>query len=331
MKAHKNRLTKLGLAGIMAVGALVLTACSGGPAGAGGESGGEQLDELRVAFVTHAPPGDTYWDIQRSGAESAAERNGIELLYSSDPEGAKQAQLVEQAIDQNVDGIVVSLSKPDALSGAIKKALDAGIPVFSEDAGMNDYEDLGILGHVGQDEFVAGQAVGTQLNEEDAKRIVCVIQEQGHVGLESRCEGVADTFEGDSELLYVQGTDMTNVSSTISSKLQTNSDIDFVVTLAAPIAMTALDSIQDAGSSAKLATFDVNDEVFQELQDGNIVFANDQQPWLMAYTAIEAVRHYHDGGFKLGGGQPVLTGPSIITQENLDAVSPQFDEDSDSE
>ncbi|MGO1841149.1 MAG: sugar ABC transporter substrate-binding protein, partial [Canibacter sp.] len=101
--------------------------------------------------------------------------------------------------------------------------------------------------------------------------------------------------------------------------------------LAAPIAMTALDSIQDAGSSAKLATFDVNDEVFQELQDGNIVFANDQQPWLMAYTAIEAVRHYHDGGFKLGGGQPVLTGPSIITQENLDAVSPQFDEDSDSE
>ncbi|MEV8338202.1 substrate-binding domain-containing protein [Leucobacter sp. NPDC077196] len=335
LKSRFGRWSKIGLAGLAGLGALTLAAC-GSPAGAGGGAaggggGGVDEEEIKVALVTHAAPGDTFWDTIRAGAENAAERNNVELLYSSDPDGARQAQLVQQAVDQGVDGIVVTLAKSDAMAGEVQKAVDAGIPVFSINAGEEAYKDMGVLAHFGQNEFIAGQAAGEQFNEAGLQKAVCVIQEQGHVGLEARCEGLADTFEGTSEVLYVQGTDMTNVASTITSKLQTNSDIDAVLTLGAPFAMTAMDSITDAGSSATLATTDLNSDVYTAIKDGTILFGIDQQPFVQGYSAVEAVRLYTEGGYVLGGGQAVLTGPAVVNADNAESVAAQFEGGSDEE
>lgn len=328
MKSQMKRWSRVGIASIAATGALLLAAC-GSPAGAGGAAGGDdaaapKTEELKVALITHAAPGDTFWDTIRAGAENAADLNNINLLYTSDPDGARQAQLVQQAVDQDVDGIVVTLAKADAMSGEVKKAVEAGIPVFSINAGENDFKDMGILAHFGQNEFIAGQAAAEQLNEAGLKKAICVIQEQGHVGLEARCEGLADKFEGTSEVLYVQGTDMTNVSSTITSKLQTNKDIDAVLTLGAPFAMTAVDAISDAGSSAKLATTDLNADVYAAIKDGTMLFGIDQQPFMQGYQSVEAVRLFTEGGYVLGGGQAVLTGPAVVNAANAESVASQF-------
>lgn len=322
--SHQRRWTKFGFAGIAAAGALTLAACGGGPAGAGGGAA-EDLEPLRVALITHQVPGDTFFDIMRAGAETAGERNNVEVLYTSDPEGPGQAQLISQAMEQGVDGIAVTLAKADAMSSAVQQAVDAGIPVFSINAGEEEYAEMGVLAHFGQNEYIAGESIGAQLNEEGAEQVVCVIQEQGHIGLESRCQGLADEFDGSSEVLYVNGQDMANVSSTITSSLQTNSDIDYVVTLGAPFAMTALGAIDEAGSDAQLGTVDLNADVYEAMQNGDIVFAVDQQPWMQGFASVEAVRLYHDGGYVLGGGQAVLTGPTVITQDNVDDVASQFE------
>ncbi len=334
LKSRMGRWAKFGLAGVAATGALLLASCgspagAGGGAGGGGGGGGSDLPELKVALVTHAAPGDTFWDTIRAGAEDAAAKNNVELLYSSDPDGARQAQLVQQAVDQDVDGIVVTLAKADAMSGEVKKAVEAGIPVFSINAGENEFKDMGVLAHFGQNEFIAGQAAGEQFNAAGLKKVICVIQEQGHVGLEARCEGLADTFTGTSEVLYVTGTDMTNVASTITSKLQTNKDIDGVLTLGAPFALTAQDSIKDAGSSAVLATTDLNGDVYNGIKDGTILFGIDQQPFMQGYSSVEAVRLYDQGGYVLGGGQAVLTGPAVVNADNADSVAKQFEKKSD--
>lgn len=327
LKSKSGRMARYGLAGLAATGALLLAAC-GSPAGAGNASGeggdAPKTEELKVALITHAAPGDTFWDTIRAGAENAANLNNIDLLYTSDPDGARQAQLVQQAVDQGVDGIVVTLAKADAMSGEVKKATEAGIPVFSINAGEDDFKAMGVLAHFGQNEFIAGQAAGEQLNEAGKKKAICVIQEQGHVGLEARCEGLADKFEGSSEVLYVQGTDMTNVASTITSKLQTNKDIDAVLTLGAPFAMTAVDAIKDAGSSASLATTDLNPDVYAAIKDGTMLFGIDQQPFMQGYESVEAVRLFTEGGYVLGGGQAVLTGPAVVNAANAESVAAQF-------
>lgn len=314
----KKKFRNFALTGAATAAALLLAACSGAtePAPATDAS-----PELQVALITHSAPGDTFWDIVRKGAEAAAEKDNIELLYNSDPDGAKQAQLVEQAVDQGVDGIVVTLAKPEALAGAVAQAVAAGIPVFSMNGGEDVYEQLGVLAHFGQNEEVAGEAAGAQLTADGASHALCVIHEQGNVGHEARCDGAALAFNGTMERLYVNGADMPNVASTITAKLQAEASIDAVLTLGAPFAMTAITAVADAGSTAQIATFDLSADAIGELESGNFSFVVDQQPYLQGYSAVDAVWLYVTNGNVLGGGNAVLTGPQIITAETASTLA----------
>ncbi|MET3936502.1 substrate-binding domain-containing protein [Arthrobacter sp. OAP107] len=305
----------------VAIPMLALTACSsqGGraPEANTGGGGGQAVStpRLKIALITHAPAGDAFWDTVRKGAEEAAAKDNVELLYTNDPEAGRQAQLIQQAVDQKVDGIAVTLATPGALKDSLKKASDAGIPIVSLNAGEDVSKQLGAFTHFGSNEQLAGQAVGEKLAAEDFKHPICVIQAQGHVGLEARCAGVKSKVPG-TEILYVNGADMTSVESTATAKLQAAKDADVIIGLGAPITLTLLKSVATAGSSAKVASFDLNKELAQKIADGTVLFTVDQQPWLQGYESVDALWQVKRGGFKLGGGQPVLTGPTIVDKSN---------------
>ncbi|MET8013624.1 sugar ABC transporter substrate-binding protein [Streptomyces sp. NPDC005271] len=285
-------------------------------------AGKANTPRLKIAMITHAPPGDTFWDTVRKGAKAAAAKDNIELVYSGNPSGADQASLVRNAIDQKVDGIAITLAKPDAMKSAVAKARKAGIPVVAFNAGLDQWKDMGLLEFFGQDESIAGEAFGKRLNEVGAKHSICVIQEQGHVALEARCAGVKKTFKGKTDTLYVNGTDMPSVKSTIAAKLKQDSSIDHVVTLGAPFALTAVQSAKDAGGKAKVATFDLNKDLVTAVKSGDVEFAVDQQPYLQGYLAIDSMWLYeNNGNFSGGGEQPVLTGPAFVTKGNVDTVA----------
>ncbi|MDW4910446.1 sugar ABC transporter substrate-binding protein [Streptomyces sp. ADMS] len=305
-------------------------------AGCSSSSGGKKSEEgegaasagkattprMTVAMVTHAAPGDTFWDLVRKGAQAAAAKDNIELVYSSDPSAGNQANLVQNAIDQKVDGIALTAAKPDAMKDVVAKAGAAGIPVVGFNSGVDDWKQLGMLEYFGQDENIAGQAFGERLNQLGAKHALCVVQEQGQVALEARCAGLKKGFSGKTDMLYVNGTDMPSVKSTITAKLTQDSSIDQVVTLGAPIALTAVQSLSDAGSKAKLATFDLNKELVKAVQDGTVAFAVDQQPYLQGYLAVDSLWLYKTNGNVSGGGTaPVLTGPAFIDKTNVDTVA----------
>jgi simple sugar transport system substrate-binding protein len=272
------------------------------------------------AMITHSGDGDTFWDIVQSGAKEAAAKDNINFLYSHDDEAQQQAQLVDAAIDKKVDGIIVTLAKPDAMKAAVARAVKAGIPVVTVNSGSEQSEEFGALTHIGQDETIAGQAVGEELNKRGKKKALCVLHEQGNVGHEQRCAGVKDTFDGEVQNLYVTGTSMPDVQSAIEAKLQTDKKVDAVVTLGAPYADTAVKAKQGAGSDAEIDTFDLNAKVAAGLKDGTLGFAVDQQPYLQGYEAIDLLWLYKYNADVLGGGKPVLTGPQIITKDQAAAL-----------
>src|SRR6476619_2669430 len=305
---------------------LALTACSstgGKPRSTGDGMGSGQADTPRftVAMVTHGPPGDTFWDLIRKGAETAAAKDNIELKYSAELQGPEQANLVQNAIDSKVDALAVTLAKPEALAGGVKSAVEAGIPVVAFNAGIDAWQALGVRAYFGQDEKISGEAAGKRLASEGATKVVCIIQDQGNVALESRCAGVKAGFGGAVENLNVNGTDMPSVQSTITAKLQQDPSIDYIVALGAPIALTAVESAKNAGSKAKIATFDTNAALVDAIKSGQVQWAVDQQPFLQGYLAIDALWLYLNNRNIIGGGRPTLTGPAFIDKSNIDAIA----------
>ena len=317
------------LAGVVLTCTLIAAGCSSSSGGKKSEEGGAvasvgkaDTPRMTVAMITHAAPGDTFWDLIRKGAQAAAAKDNVELIYSNDPNAATQANLIQNAIDQKVDGIAVTLAKPEAMKDVVAKAEAAGIPVVGFNAGLDDWKDQGLLEYFGQDESVAGEALGDKLNDLGAKHNICVIHEQGHVALEARCAGVKKTFKGKTENLYVNGTDMPSVKSTITAKLKQDSGIDYVVTLGAPFALTAVQSVADAGSKAKVGTFDLNKDLVKAVQDGGVQFAVDQQPYLQGYLSVDSLWLYKTNGNVSGGGvAPVLTGPAFVDKDNVESVA----------
>ncbi|MFE6999916.1 sugar ABC transporter substrate-binding protein [Streptomyces griseus] len=273
------------------------------------------------AMVTHSGDGDTFWDIVQKGAEQAALKDNINFLYSHNDEANQQAQLVQTAIDKKVDGLIVSLAKPDAMKAVVAKAVEAGIPVVTVNSGSAESKEFGALTHIGQDESIAGEAVGDELNSRDRKKALCVLHEQGNVGHEQRCAGAKKTFGGTMQNLYVDGTNMPDVTASIEAKLQSDKSIDAVVTLGAPFADAAVQAKQTAGSKAEIDTFDLNAKVVTGLQSDKLGFAVDQQPYLQGYEAVDLLWLYRYNRNVLGGGLPVLTGPQIITKDDADALA----------
>ncbi|WP_443333899.1 MULTISPECIES: sugar ABC transporter substrate-binding protein [Streptomyces] len=273
------------------------------------------------AMVTHSGDGDTFWDIVQKGAEQAAVKDNINFLYSHNDEANQQAQLVQTAIDKKVDGLIVSLAKPDAMKAVVAKAVKAGIPVVTVNSGSAESKEFGALTHIGQDESIAGEAVGDELNSRDRKKALCVLHEQGNVGHEQRCAGAKKTFDGTMQNLYVDGTNMPDVTASIEAKLQSDKSIDAVVTLGAPFADAAVQAKQTAGSEAEIDTFDLNAKVATGLQTDKLGFAVDQQPYLQGYEAVDLLWLYRYNRNVLGGGLPVLTGPQIITKDDADALA----------
>ncbi|BCL23722.1 substrate-binding domain-containing protein [Streptomyces tuirus] len=284
---------------------------------AGGPGGG-----MRVTLVTHGGQGDAFWDLVRRGAEAAAAKDGVDLTYVGDADPAAQADLVRDAVRDKADGIAVTLAKPAAMRGPVAQAKAAGIPVVGLNSGIDAWRPTGLLEYFGQDESVAGRAVGDKLDDLKAEHALCVVHERGNVALEARCAGVRKTFRGQTDNLYVDGTDPDAVTATIASRLRQDSSIDEVVTNGAQFALSAVEAVRQSGSRAKVATFDLNKDLVKAVKDGDVQFAVDQQPYLQGYLAVDALWLYRTNGNVSGGGTaPVLTGPAFVTRSNVSAVA----------
>jgi simple sugar transport system substrate-binding protein len=314
------------LAAVTAAAVLALSACSGGGAPAKTQApqaggGGGDNSGYTIAMITHETPGDTFWDKIKAGAQQAAKNDGVTLKYSNDPDPAKQATLIQSAVDSKVDGIATTLATPDALKSSVQSAVAAKIPVVAFNSGIDQYQQVGASMYFGSDENLAGSTAGKRIAAAGGKKVLCVIQASGSVALEARCAGVKAGI-ANTENIQVNGADDSAVTSALQAKLSSDKDIDWVVTLGAPIALDALKSLDASGSSAKLATFDLNVDAAQAIKDGKIQFSVDQQPYVQGYLAVQALYLNIKNGNDIGGGKATLTGPSFIDSTNIDKILP---------
>ena len=120
--------------------------------------------------------------------------------------------------------------------------------------------------------------------------------------------------------LQVDNTDLPKSEADIEAKLQSDPSIDGILTLGGDMSGQAVKAVDATGSDIKVGTFDVNADVVQNVIDGKLQFAIDQQPYVQGYLGVTGIYLKVLNGNDIGGGQPVYSGPAIITKDNAEAV-----------
>ena len=274
-----------------------------------------------IIVVAHGQANDPFWSVVKNGAAKAGEHTGATVDFRS-PEVfdmVAMGQLIDAAVNQQPDGLVVSIPDADALGPSIQRAVEAGIPVISMNSGSDVAADLGALLHVGQSEYDAGVAAGQRLAEMGGTKGICVNQEVGNVSLDQRCDGFAEGF-GHPVTVVPTANDPTEVQSKVRAALESDPEVDTVLGLGASLvgepAVAAAEAL--GRDDVMIASFDLSAGFLQAVADGKAAFAIDQQQFLQGYLPVAFLALNAQYGLMPGGDVP--SRPNLVTQDSAAQV-----------
>ncbi|ETA49527.1 sugar ABC transporter substrate-binding protein [Ponticoccus alexandrii] len=274
-----------------------------------------------IIVVAHGQANDPFWSVVKNGVQKAGEDTGANVEFRS-PETfdmVQMSQLIDAAVNQEPDGLVVSIPDGDALGPSIERAVAAGIPVISMNSGSDVAADLGVLLHVGQSEYDAGVAAGQKLAEMGGTKGICVNQEVGNVALDLRCEGFTEGFGQEVTVIPTQN-DPTEVESKVRAALESDPDVDTVLGLGASlVGEPAVAAVKALGrDDVLIASFDLSAGFLQAVADGDAAFAIDQKQFLQGYLPVAFLALNAEYGLMPGGNVP--SGPNLVTQDSAAQV-----------
>ena len=270
---------------------------------------------------------DAFWCVVEKGIEEAAKQMNVNVTVLGPDEFdlEKTAQLIDQAVAAQPDGIGVTVTDPDLFREPIQSALDAGIPVVGYNAGAGPIEDgIDYMTYLGQDEYAGGYLGGLKLAAEGGTRGVCINQQVGHTGLDKRCAGFTNALEENgipAEVLAI-GDDPAEAQTIISDYYTANPDTDIFLTLGPNGANPFYAFMEEAGlgpGDITMGTFDLGPEIIAKIKDGTTMFGIDQQPFLQGYGAVLALMLKHR--FGISPALPVTpTGPGFVDASTVEVV-----------
>jgi simple sugar transport system substrate-binding protein len=286
------------------------------PAPAAGDRAPERDEGTTIAVVTHGQASSQFWAIVRNGIDAAERQMNVDVEYRAPDVYDVQTMsgLIDAAVAQKPDGLVVSIPSGE-LAPAIRRAIDAGIPVVSINSGSDVSRRLGTLAHIGQPEEIAGYKAGERLIAAGAANALCVNQEPGNAGLDRRCAGFARALREagrSSRVLAVDDKDLAGTRRQLAEASSRNG-VDAVLTLNSTVGEMAAESVP---RRVVIGTFDYNPGVLTAVASGRIEFAVDQQPYLQGYLPVVLLAERARYGLFPAEGEVIPTGPSFITRDN---------------
>lgn len=290
---------------------------------------------LKFIMVSHgSPQGNPFWSTVVKGMDDACALLSADCTWLGDPSYSteKMAGFWEDALSAQPDGIGTTAPEPEAVRSGVETANSQGIPVIifnTADPNAGTDKALGVLFYVGANEFTGGVSNARRVfaqAEADGKTItkgVCTIQEQGHSGLIARCAGVQSVFDEMGVPLDTLdiNNDPTESAGLISDYFTANPDTNAIFMLG-PNPSSALNLyVQEAGikpGDLYATTHDTSDEIFDMIDQGILLQAIDQQPYLQGFETIMWL--FLNSQYKLQPGGDIFTGPGVIDKSNVEAI-----------
>jgi simple sugar transport system substrate-binding protein len=288
---------------------------------------------ISIAFVS-GPLNDSFFPPLYQGAQDAAKALGVKLNYIPIDEAdieASSARTMQAAIAQKPDAIVVGDFITGVVDPLIKQAVAAGIPVYVNQSGQDQWTADGAFGFVGQQGPEVGVVAADHLVAAGSKNILCVINVPGNPYLQAICKGLAGKAKelgatsANLELPTADSTDQGKVSRDIGAYLQSHKDVTSIFTENAAVGTAASAAVDAAQLTGKIlvGTMEVSKVALQQIKDGKLLFLINEQPYLDGYYGVLFAYQYAKFGLAPVG--VVSTGPSVVDKTNVEKIGTVFE------
>jgi simple sugar transport system substrate-binding protein len=272
--------------------------------------------------VTSSDGTDPFWPVVNRGAEDAGKAVGASVVirHPDRVDPVEMADIIDTAIAQHPDGLVISVMDADVIGPEIKKAVDAGIPVVAINSHGEEARKYGAMFYVGQPEYKAGQAAGAKAKALGVTKQFCILGSATLTALRDRCRGYANAL-GVQPNIVESGSDPEEIKARASAYLASHPNINGILATD-PFGCPAVkDAIAESGREGKviLGCFDLTPEIITMIKAGQVAFTVDQQEYLQGYMPIIALNLYSKYG--IVPADDILSGPGFVTKNNVAQVA----------
>ncbi len=263
-----------------------------------------------------------YWKTIKMGADAAAKEFNIDVRFSAPNEEVDikgQVDMVEHAIKQKTDALILAASDYEALAKVTEKAYNAGIPVIAIDSELNSKK---ILSFIATDNRDAGRKAAAELVKVagDNCRVAVMSSVKGTGNARQREEGIDEVL---AKYPHVKIVAKEYCSSNVDiARELTNKILSGKVKADAFIALNDMSSIGVAEavkqmaltSKVKVIAFDSTPEEIDYLEEDVIQTTIVQNPFNMGYLSVKYAVDAINGEII---PDRIDTGAKIINKGNL--------------
>ncbi|MBD8893237.1 ABC transporter substrate-binding protein [Roseibium litorale] len=287
-------------------------------------TGASQAGEIAVIVKT---TNSNFWQNVNKGASAAIEGQKDHTMTFNGPASesavADQVNLVENAVNRGVSGIVLAPSDPEALIPAVKKAFEAEIPVVIIDSALSDSGKDYYQSFLSTDNCAAGQLVADKMiSEIGTEGKVAVMSYVAGVGSEiGRVGCFTKQIEAKSKIEivgpYYSQSQMATALNQTTDVLAANPDLDGIFGANEPTAIGMGRALVQSGKAGKVKAigFDGNTDLQDFVRDGTLAATAVQGSFQMGEIGVQTL-------LKLLSGETVPsyidTGVVLATKANID-------------
>ncbi|WP_241970726.1 substrate-binding domain-containing protein [Brevibacillus sp. Leaf182] len=282
---------------------------------------GEVDKKKTVALIVRMKHGD-YWRTVKLGAEMAAKEYERNLnFYAPDYEedASRQMELVQQAIADGSETIVVAPSDDRVLREAIKLTRERAIPILVLDTVG---KDSAVKSYIGTDNYDMGMKA--------FEKMVYLIEKKGQIALlgtdrvktnaKRREQGVLDLLPRETQIELIANEnvplDKKQIGVWTRELIRKHPQVKGVIALNASTAIGVAEEMENSGlrDKVKIVAIDSPPEVLEYLQEGIISATIIQKPLSMGYLGVKYAVEASNGE-----AVPSLvdTGTKVIDRENM--------------
>lgn len=283
----------------------------------------EQKADVEITVICKGSQHE-FWQTARMGAEDACEEQGIAMTFVAPKDESEidaQIGMVREAIENEVDGILLAPLDVERLNPILEEAHEAGIEVLTFDSSVSSPYPKSTIG-------TSNKAAGAIA----ARNAAAMIDAGSTVGVIAHVEGAQTANErvggfveemtqimgSDVEILdtfYCDG-DVERAKQGALAFMEENPNLKLIYGINEGSAVGAAKAVEEAGKTREVHVigFDSSDDEIAYLKSGIIDGMMVQNPYNMGYLGIRNLYKVIQGE---DVDEKIDTGVTYVNQENV--------------